>query len=449
MSAAEHRIGRIIFDVPASDPATSDRFAAMVGARFDSVIAPALAAALDRIDRPGEAIRLGRLEIDLGSLGEAAIDADELGRRVAEGLAAALADALPARTTGASHAHDDAAEFALFLETGTLPWGEPGKALALLAATLMALDGPAMRRLGARLRTGLIRRRATERLVRQMPGGLVRRLLRALLPDDLSQALVGVFGTDAAAPHESASPAPDNMVARLVELIQRAASGRPPLEFGEVVTLFVALDGRFPQMADEPPATSSSHPQAEVGAIQPQPATIEYASLAPSLPVSNAGAVLLHPYLSPFFDRVGLLAAPGRFRDDAAAARAVLLAYHLATGAEEAPEPETILFKLMCGMAFAQPIPRRIDLTAREHEEALSVLTSVITHWRRLGHASPAGLRESFLSRPGQLRRHGEGWQLTVEPRGVDILLDHLPWALSWVKTPFMRTALSVDWRKP
>lgn len=455
MGAVEHRIGRVIFDVPTADQAASDRFVAMVRARFDAILAPALEAALDRVDHPGKSIRLGRLEVDLGTLGDALTDADELARRITDRLATALADAFPAREAEASPAHDDASELALFLETGTLPWGEPGKALALLTATLVSLDGPAMRRLAARLRTGLIRRRAAERLVRQMPAALVRRLLRTLLPDDLSSALAVVFGIDAPAPHHSASPAPDNMVSRLVDLIQRAASGRPPLEFGEVVTLFVALDGRFPQTAAVPQAASPSRPDAEIRAVQAatperemtQQREIEGAIVTVSLPVANAGAVLLHPFLSPLFDRVGLLAEPGRFRDHDAAARAVLLGHHLATGADEVPEPETVLFKLLCGIEFNEPIPSRVDFTTREREETLSALTSVITHWHRLGQASPAGLRESFLSRPGQLRRHDDGWRLTVERRGVDILLDHLPWALSWVKTPFMRTALSVDWR--
>lgn len=445
MSATEHRIGRIVFEVPAPDQAAADRFAAMVRARFDQVLVPALEAALDGIDRPGEAIRLGRLEIDLGILGEAAVDADELGRRIAQGLVAALADALPARTTQGVTAPDEAAELAHFLETGVLPWGEPGKALALLATSLAALDGPAMHGVAARLRTVLMRRRAAERLVRQMPAVLARRLLRALLPDDLSRALAGVFGADASTPNEPASPAPDNMVLRLADMIQRAASSRPPLDFSEVVTLLVALDGRFAQMPGAPPATSTVQPQTDAETASQRAAGSEI--VATALPVPYAGAVLLHPFFGPLFQRVGLLADPAAFRDDAATARAVLLAHHLATGSDEAPEPETLLFKLMCGLAFAQPIPRRIDLTTREREEALSVLNSVITHWRRLGHASPAGLRESFLSRPGQLRRYGKGWRLTVEPRGVDILLDDLPWMLSRVKTPFMPTLLSVDWR--
>ena len=170
-------------------------------------------------------------------------------------------------------------------------------------------------------------------------------------------------------------------------------------------------------------------------------------ALPASMAVHAAGAVLLHTFLGPFFDRLGLLAAPDRFRDRDAMVRAVLLTHHLATGADEAPEPETVLFKILCGMTLDDVVPRRIEIEAREREEALSLLGSVITYWHRLGQASPEGLREAFLLRPGLLQHQTGKWRLLVERRGVDVLLDHLPWALSWVKTPFMRRPLAVDWR--
>ncbi|MCY1311256.1 hypothetical protein D9M70_615390 [compost metagenome] len=71
----------------------------------------------------------------------------------------------------------------------------------------------------------------------------------------------------------------------------------------------------------------------------------------------------------------------------------------------------------------------------------------MIGHWQRLGNTSPAGLREGFLSRPGRLERRGDGWLLSVESSGIDILLQDLPWTLSRVRTPFMQSMLSVDWR--
>jgi hypothetical protein len=35
---------------------------------------------------------------------------------------------------------------------------------------------------------------------------------------------------------------------------------------------------------------------------------------------------------------------------------------------------------------------------------------------------------------------------LRVERRGIDVLLDSLPWTISQVKTPFMDRILAVDW---
>jgi hypothetical protein len=173
----------------------------------------------------------------------------------------------------------------------------------------------------------------------------------------------------------------------------------------------------------------------------------EVSSLTVLRPVHAAGAVLLHPFLATFFGRLGLLDAPGRFRNAEASARAVLLAHHLATGADDAPEPETVLFKILCGMEIAEPVPRRITLTDSERVEAGNLLEGVVTHWGRLGKTSPAGLRDGFLTRMGGLRRQAGLWRLTVERRGVDVLLDDLPWTLSRVKTPFMKSILTVDWR--
>ena len=44
MGAAEHHIGRVIFDIPAVDQRTFDRFGSMVRARFDAVKDSSLAA---------------------------------------------------------------------------------------------------------------------------------------------------------------------------------------------------------------------------------------------------------------------------------------------------------------------------------------------------------------------------------------------------------------------
>lgn len=436
MAGAEHRIGRLVFDLATPDEAALGGFSAVLRNRFDALILPALQAALDRIDRPGELIRFDRVEIDLGAFDPAQLDGDELARRLAAQLAAALVPPSP----GADEA-PDTNELIAFLHSGELPWVEPGKALALLAANLLALDTRALRQLAERLRPLLIRRAACLRLVRQLPAALLRRLLRALLPEELALPLAAAFGEDAAEPAASLKPPPEAQVAALGELFRALAGGLRMPELGEVIGLYVTLDNRIAM----PALTTAAIPApAAPGATEAEPA--ETAQSAPR-PVHTAGAVLLHPYLSMFFDRLGLLAGPGRFRDHAAHCRAVLLAHHLASGAEDVPEPETLLFKLLCGLPFGEPVPHRIELSKHEREEVDALLRSVIGHWQRLGNTSPAGLREGFLMRPGRLERRGDGWLLCVESSGIDILLQDLPWTLSRVRTPFMQSILSVDWR--
>jgi hypothetical protein len=71
----------------------------------------------------------------------------------------------------------------------------------------------------------------------------------------------------------------------------------------------------------------------------------------------------------------------------------------------------------------------------------------MIQHWKILGSTSVAGLRETFLQREGQLTRRDDHWQLLVEPRPFDMLLDQLPWGYSTVKFPWMQQVMHVDWR--
>jgi hypothetical protein len=451
MAAAGHRIGRIVFDIDVPEPGALGGVEAMVRAQFDAVIAPALEMALDRVDRPDELVRFGCVEIDLGVLDPAETGASTLGHLIMSRLAGALTTNGSIEAANAGFARDDAAEFVAFLETGNLPWTEPGKVLDALAATLISLDANGMTRLAMRLRTVLIQRRSVDRLVHQMPATFVRRLLRALLPESMSTPVAFAFGPDR--PAAMGALAPADLVTALSDVIRRVAIGTDPPELGEVVALYAALDGRAPRVpVQSPVAHQSRHTPVLLDApslpdLAPDATRLPTSPPVVSLQVHAAGAVLLHPFLATFFGRLGLLDESDRFRDDDARMRAVLLAHHVATGAHEAPEPETVLFKLLCGMALSDPLPRRIGVTDQEREEADQLLVNVIFHWKRLGRTSPAGLREGFLSRPGQLRARGDQWRLIVEPRGVDVLLQELPWTLSHVKTPFMRSILVVDWR--
>ena len=112
----------------------------------------------------------------------------------------------------------------------------------------------------------------------------------------------------------------------------------------------------------------------------------------------------------------------------------------------DAAEHELPLNKLLCGLDLRQPVPAGIDITDQERQTIENMLRAIIAHWGALGSTSVAGLREAFLQRPGLLRQQGDAWQLKVEKKTLDILLEKLPWGFSVIRHPWMPQALMVDW---
>jgi len=164
----------------------------------------------------------------------------------------------------------------------------------------------------------------------------------------------------------------------------------------------------------------------------------------------TAGLVLLGGYVQRVFSMLRLT-EHSKFVDEAAQARAVHCLEYLAWGANESAEPDWVLSKMLCGVPMAQPLPPSEGLDAQTRELLDSLLRAVIEHWKTIGNTSVVGLRQSFLQRAGRLTRKAsdldDQWQLTVEPRAFDMLLDRLPWGYSTIKLPWMAGALHVDWR--
>lgn len=89
------------------------------------------------------------------------------------------------------------------------------------------------------------------------------------------------------------------------------------------------------------------------------------------------------------------------------------------------------------------------SLLPGDRDQVDALLESVVEHWRVLEHTSIAGLRGSFLQRPGLLAEVDLVWQLRVEPHAFDVLVDQLPWSISTVKLPWMTTRLFTEWTTP
>jgi hypothetical protein len=162
--------------------------------------------------------------------------------------------------------------------------------------------------------------------------------------------------------------------------------------------------------------------------------------------ITNAGLVLAGHYLPRLFDAAGLFEA-GRFKHQEAAHRGVCLLQYFADGSVEPPEHLLPLNKVLCGFEPEEPIATRPPLRPSETEVADGLLEAILAHWSALGRTSVLGLRESFLQREGRLSLAPPAWQLLVEPRTFDMLLDRLPWSFKVIKHQWMEKALYVEWR--
>ena len=166
--------------------------------------------------------------------------------------------------------------------------------------------------------------------------------------------------------------------------------------------------------------------------------------------IHNAGLVLLNPYLPALFERLGLITRNEeglpRIEGIEAQSRAVHLLQYMADGRTDAPEPVLVLNKLLSGVAVAQPIEPGITPTEAEIETCNGLLNAVIANWTIIKNTSIDGLRETFLQREGRLRRGDDRWDLQVQRKGLDVLVDQIPWTFSMIYHRWMADPVHVTW---
>ncbi|SJZ92662.1 contractile injection system tape measure protein [Sediminibacterium ginsengisoli] len=161
--------------------------------------------------------------------------------------------------------------------------------------------------------------------------------------------------------------------------------------------------------------------------------------------IANAGLVILHPFFSTYFSRLGLL-EKGQFPDPVKQERGVLLMQYLVTGRQEFEEHELALNKILCGMDPDTPVA--VEITVTDEEQTLSdeLFEVLKQQWSKMKNNSIQGIRASFLQREGALEETEDGWSLRVEQRGYDMLLQTLPWGYGFIKTSWMKKILTVEW---
>ncbi|NJL11690.1 MAG: hypothetical protein HC913_00805 [Microscillaceae bacterium] len=165
--------------------------------------------------------------------------------------------------------------------------------------------------------------------------------------------------------------------------------------------------------------------------------------------IQNAGLVLLHPFLGQLFQRLALM-EKRIFRDRAARQKAIYVLQYLATGRNEPDqEHELALNKVLCGWPQDEPFEQEDTLRPEEVEICQSLLRGVIQNWKVLKNTRVEGLQVSFLQREGKLSEFTDRWEIHVAPKGLDLLLEHLPWGFRTFKLSWAGRVLMVDWPNP
>lgn len=166
-----------------------------------------------------------------------------------------------------------------------------------------------------------------------------------------------------------------------------------------------------------------------------------------AITVHNSGLVILAPYLIRYFDTLHLLEKQA-FIDAAAAERGVHLLQYMASRQTQTPEHLLVFNKILCGLPLHTPVSLGIDLTEEEEKLSAFLLNTVLQNWEIMRNSTVANLQGAFILRDGLLREKTDSWQLHIEKKSYDIVLDYLPWTVSMVKLPWMEKRIEVEWKK-
>jgi hypothetical protein len=551
MESSTHLVARQTVEVLGKDRFECEALAAQTN-RMAAILAAAVEGGLDSVDTPGERLRIGRVEMDLG-----ACDPAHWEESLAHGIRSRLPELIMAAIRHSEAERSDPAQAAIllldeFARSGRLPWWCSASDSPQAAVQTLASEGCR----AEAVRAVLGRPQAIERFVNQLTVHELLSLIELARPELAGHgpALFGAFAemsgaenrapveavalpaslwraaleeaassgpAEPALPMRSARPARDGrgqasiLLAEYKEGVARrfgeVKGGQPGSEAGrrrdarqasEAPILNVSneasaelagavaersraagatgpavaemarriagigdrLDQRF--LADAKKALDSDTGLAGVVALLAllvEERAVSAAEAAEwseelnaarspageeehdSVAVHTSGLVIAWPFLPAFFESLEML-EDGCFRDAASRHRAAAILHFLATGDGDCPEQDLPLAKILVGLGLETVHDRGEPLSPFETGSADALLDAILGHAPMLGKISRAGLREAFLIRPGALTTRDGHWLLRAERRGMDVLLDRLPWSFSCVQLPWMEAALQVEW---
>ena len=167
----------------------------------------------------------------------------------------------------------------------------------------------------------------------------------------------------------------------------------------------------------------------------------------PTFYVNNAGLVILHPFLPMLFEKSGLT-KNNEWVFETAKQKALVLTHFLVFGEQEMEESQLVLNKILCGLPISEVINTQLVLEKEDKEKCHSLLEAVLEHWTIMRNSSKEALRGTFLQREGKLEIQIDGFEMWIEEKGYDILLEQLPWGIGMIRTPWMESYLTCNWNQ-
>jgi len=161
--------------------------------------------------------------------------------------------------------------------------------------------------------------------------------------------------------------------------------------------------------------------------------------------VRNAGIVLLNDYIAMLFERLNLT-SERKFVSNEHQVRAVQYLQYVITGMQETEEVYLPLNKVLCGLPLTDTVPDFVEISDQEKQLINGLIQAAISHWPEIGDCSIDGFRGNWLVRDGILVELEDKWELTVDKRAYDILINRSPFAFSIMKYHWMDKPLHVLW---
>ncbi|HWW41502.1 MULTISPECIES: contractile injection system tape measure protein [unclassified Pedobacter] len=167
---------------------------------------------------------------------------------------------------------------------------------------------------------------------------------------------------------------------------------------------------------------------------------------ANGISIKNAGIVLLNNYIPMLFERLKLTDRY-KFPNIQSQHQAANVLHYLMTGNSIEQQDDLHLIKVLCGLPLSEQIEQLPSIPENDKELMNNVLTAMIANWPAIGLSSIDLLRENWLLRNGSLVEHSCEWELHIEKRSYDVIINRSPFTFSVVKFPWMDNTLHVYWK--